>query len=79
MLQLVAHAQLVTLHDSSSALYHASVDVLRLVRTVNIAFDLLYCVDALFYGMVWIKSQSHSTKEAIVVPVFRFPGDYGQL
>jgi hypothetical protein len=33
MLQLVAHAQLVALHDSSSALYRASVDVLRLVRS----------------------------------------------
>jgi hypothetical protein len=76
VLQLVAHTQLVTLHDSSSAIFQASVQVLRLVRTVNIAFDLMYCLDALLYGVVWVEREKAN---AIVVPVFRFASDFGDL
>jgi hypothetical protein len=46
---------------------------------VNIAFDAMYCLDALLYGMVWMRSQQDKDTFEIVVPVFRFPGDYGDL
>ena len=77
VLQLASHVQMASLHDSSSALYEASVEVLRLVRSVNIAFDLLYIFDAGLYAYVWICEHTPDTPP-VTVRVFR-PGDFGAL
>jgi hypothetical protein len=77
VLQLVCYVQMVTLHDSSSALYQASVEILRLVRSVNIAFDFMYILDAGLYAYVWICEHTPDTPP-VTVRVFR-PGDYGAL
>lgn len=54
-LQLLSHLQMSRTHDSASSLYEASARVLALVRNINIAFDVMYVVDAWCYGMSWGK------------------------
>ncbi len=65
------------LHDSSSSLYEASVEILLLVRSVNIVFDLMYILDAALYAYVWICEHTPDTPP-VTVRVFR-PGDFGAL
>ncbi len=77
VLQLVSHVHMITLHDSSSALYQASVEILFLVRSVNIAFDLMYVADSMLYGYVWISEHTPDTPQ-VSVKVYR-PGDFGIL
>lgn len=57
-MQLASHLAIARLHDSPPALLAAFFEVRSLIRAVNIAFDLLYCVDALLYGLVWISEEA---------------------
>ena len=80
VLRLACTVQLASLHDSSDALFAASLRLIRFCRSVNILFDVMYVFDALCYAAVWVAEQTPDVPSIGPMPLTtRKPGDFGAL